>query len=302
MPSLRAWLVSLHLKRTVKSKPLQDYDVRVLREQTDAVGPKRLPKGVIAESVNTGQVKGVWHKPKKRSDENNAPVILFMHGGGYAFGSSKSHAGLTCALALECNASVFSLDYRMAPEAPFPAAVDDAVSTYCWLLAQRINPERIVLSGDSAGGGLALALLLSIKEQDLPMPAGAVLYSPWTDLTVTGGSIESNQKSEAMFQKIHITEGAKRYLNGADPKTPTASPLYGDLAGLPPMIIFVSNSEVLRDDSIRLHERLIDLNVDADMIVEEGLPHDWPVFVGSLPEARRTISQSAAFIKKITGT
>ncbi len=158
----------------------------------------------------------------------------------------------------------------------------------------------MVIGGDSAGGGLTLALLLSIKARGLPMPAGALLLSPWTDLATTGASLDKNEKSDAMFKKVYITEGAKRYLGAADPKAPLASPLYGDLAGLPPVLTFVSDSEVLLDDALRLHERLIAAGVQSELVVGNGLIHVWPIFPGLFPEAMKSIKQAVVFIRERT--
>ncbi len=188
----------------------------------------------------------------------------------------------------------------MRPEHPFPAAVEDAVAGYRWLLDQGVGPENLIVSGDSAGGGLALALLLSCKERGLAMPASAILYSPWTDLAVTGASIDANEKTDAMFKKVHIVEGAKHYLGSADPKTALASPLYAELDGLPPVLTFVSDDEALLDDSTRLHERLRGRGVSSELIVENGLPHVWPIFHPRFPETGKSIEQSASFVRTTT--
>lgn len=294
MPSLRARLVNWNLKRTVKSQPLHELPADALRAAFVKNAPENPPAGVSMTLVDDGGVKGEWH----RAEQSAAGLtILYLHGGGYYFGSPKAYRALTFALAKECHAEIFSLDYRQSPEAPFPAAVEDAVAAYEWLLAERRAPSRIYLAGDSAGGGLALALMLSIRERGLPMPAGAVLYSPWTDMAVSGASLDTNEPTDAMFKKLYIVEGAKMYLNGADPKNPLASPLYGDFAGLPPVLIYASDSEVLLDDAVRVHEKLVGAGVDARLTIEKGLAHIWPLFVGAMPEAMRTVRQSAEFIR-----
>ncbi len=292
MPSIQAVLFNWIMKATFKSRPIHLMEAKALRDGADALAPKHPPAGIVCEIVD-GAAKGEWHRA-----ENAEPgrTVLYLHGGGYVFGSPKSHSAFTYALAKEACAEVFSLDYRMAPEHPFPAAVDDAVAAYEWLLGEGRDPEKLVIGGDSAGGGLALALLLSIKARGLPMPAGALLLSPWTDLATTGASLDENEKSDAMFKKVYIVEGAKRYLAAADPKAPLASPLYGDLAGLPPMLIFVSQSEVLRDDSTRLQERLVAAGVQSKLVTENGLIHVWPIFPGRFPEAMKSIREAAAFI------
>lgn len=296
MPSPQAVLFNWIMRATFRSKPIHLVDENVLRDGADALAPKHPPKGVTRESV-AAPVKGEWHRAE---DAEPWRTILYLHGGGYVFGSPRSHSAFTYALAKEARAEVFSLDYRMASEHRFPAAVDDAVAAYEWLLGQGRDPKRMAIGGDSAGGGLTLALLLSVKARGLPMPACALLLSPWTDLATTGASLDTNEKSDAMFKKVHIVEGAKRYLGNADPRAPLASPLYGDLEGLPPVLIFASESEILRDDSTRLKERLDAAGVQATLILERGLIHVWPIFPGRFPEAMKAIREAAAFIRERT--
>lgn len=298
MPSLRAMLFNFYLKGQVKAKPTHLVDPKVLRANTDKIAPRKTPKNLTLEVVSDGPAKGEWHSPA-----NAAPgrTVLYFHGGGYVFGSPRSHRGLTFKLAEDSHAEVFSSDYRLAPEHPYPAAVEDAVAAYQFLLDQGRDPAKLVVGGDSAGGGLSLALLLSCKERGLPMPAGAFLYSPWTDLAATGGSLEGNESSDVMFKKDYLAKGANRYMNGADPKTPLISPLYADLAGLPPMLSFVSSSEVLYDDTTRVHEKLLAAGVTSEMIVERGLAHVWPIFYPRFPEAARSIRQTAEFVAARTG-
>lgn len=296
MPSLKARLFNWYMAATFKSKPIHLLPAEALREGADAIAPERPPRGVLLEKVED-EVKGEWHRPVNSGGER---TIYYLHGGGYVFGSPKSHRAATFALAQEACADVFSLNYRMAPEHLFPAAVEDAVAGYRWLLAKGNEPATIFVGGDSAGGGLAMALLLSIKEKGLPMPAGAFLYSPWTDLTVSGKSIWENEKSDAMFKAEYIVEGAKRYLGDADPNSPLASPLFGDFSELPPMLIFASDDEVLRDDSIRLHDRLKQAGVSSELILEKGLIHVWPIFPGRFPEAIEAIRRTSDFMRAQT--
>jgi len=295
LPSLKAILLNWTLKWTVKRHPLHLTDPEKLRVGTDRMAPDEPPEGVTLEKVDDGAVKGEWHKSDNAESGN---LIFYLHGGGYIFGSPKSHRALTFALGRASKANVFSLNYRLAPEHPFPAAVDDALAAYRWLLDQGRDPARIVVGGDSAGGGLALALLLSIRDHGLPLPSGAVLYSPWTDLAATGPSLSFNEKSDVMFKKIYIEEGAKKYLAGANPEAPLASPHYADLVGLPPTLTFASDKEILYSDAVRLNERLAAAGVETEFVVEKGLAHVWPVFVGKLPEAERSVHQSADFIKQ----
>ncbi len=297
MPSLQAILFNWVMKAAFKARPQHLMPPDFFRKNADAIAPNHPPKGVALEVVTGRAIKGEWHRSMPAL---GGVTILYLHGGGYFFGSAKSYRAITFALAKHAAADVFSLDYRLAPEHVFPAAVDDALAAYEWLLAQGRDPGKMVIGGDSAGGGLTLALLLSIKARGLPMPAGALLLSPWTDLATTGASLDKNEKSDAMFKKVYITEGAKRYLGAADPKAPLASPLYGDLAGLPPVLTFVSDSEVLLDDALRLHERLIAAGVQSELVVGNGLIHVWPIFPGLFPEAMKSIKQAVVFIRERT--
>ena len=294
MPSLRSKLTTLYLKHQMKSKPLHLLDPEVLREGTDNIGLKKPPKGMSLETVDSGGVRGEWHKPSAIEDGR---TVLFFHGGGYVFGSPKSHRALTFRFGELSAAQVFSSDYRLAPEHPFPAAVEDGLAALKWVYEQGVEPANLTIAGDSAGGGLSLAVMLAAKQEKAPLPAAAVLYSPFTDLAVTGNSMVSNEKTDAMFKRDYIVGGAARYLGEADAKDPLASPLYGDLSGLPPMLIFASDSEVLLDDSVRLHERAGAAGVDSTLIVEHGLPHVWPLFYPNFPEADRSIKESAEFIR-----
>ncbi len=298
MPSLKANILNWYLKWSLKRHPLHLMDPEKLRAGTDRMAPNTPPAGITIEKRDDGAVRGEWHRNKNAEDGN---LIFYLHGGGYVFGSAKSHRAVTFALAAASRADVFSLNYRMAPEHPFPAAVDDALDAYRWLLDQTREPQRIVVAGDSAGGGLVLALMLCARDHGLPMPAGAVLYSPWTDLATSGASLSHNEKSDVMFKKVYIVEGAKKYLGGANPQTPLASPLYADLSGLPPIQTFTSDNEILYSDSVRLHERLVTAGVTSQLVVEKGLAHVWPIFVGKMPEADRSVAQSADFIQQRFG-
>ncbi|MEM8770629.1 MAG: alpha/beta hydrolase [Pseudomonadota bacterium] len=298
MASLRSKFVKWRLRRIMKAKPLHQIDSAIMQAEAEAAAPKRVPKSVSVETVSENAMDGEWHRPRDASTEQ---VILFFHGGGYYFGSAKSHRALTFELCKRANADVFSLNYRLAPEHVFPAAVDDALAAYQRLLDRGISPGAISFAGDSAGGGLALALTSLLKQKSMPFPACLVVYSPWTDLAVTGASVEENAETDAMFKPIYIREGAKTYLNGADPKSPLASPLYADAAGFPPTLIFASDDEILRDDSVRMHERLKAAGVSSTLVMERSLPHVWPLFAGLMPEAARSIEQSAQFMRKHTG-
>lgn len=225
-------------------------------------------------------------------------IVLYLHGGGYLFGSPKTHRQVLIAMAKAFQKPCYGLDYRLAPEHPFPAALEDATVAYRWLLSR--HPQaQIALAGDSAGAGLAIATAVAVRDAGLQLPNAIIGFSPYADLAVTGASVEANAKSCAMFTPRGIREAAAIYLNGADGRDPRASPLYADLAGLPPMLLFASRHEILRDDSVRLAERAAAAGVEVELIMRDRLPHVWPVFVTLLPEARDAFATVAAFAREI---
>ena len=296
MPSMRAKLVNRYIRTVMKPKRLHEIDPPVLREWIEKRTIPLLPKGVAREPITEGPVKGEWVRP----EATGVGTILYLHGGGYVFGSPRTHRNLTYPLSVAARAELFAPVYRLAPEYPCPAAIDDALAAYDWLLSIGRNPERMVIGGDSAGGGLALAMLLALKEKGAPMPAGAVLYSPWTDLSVSGGSIAKNAQRDAMFNRDSIEGGAPRYLGSLAPQDPRASPLFADLSGLPPLLVFASESEMLFDDSVRLVKRAKDAGVSVQFEDREGLVHVWPLFHPMMPEAKEAIAISGEFVQKRT--
>jgi monoterpene epsilon-lactone hydrolase len=226
-------------------------------------------------------------------------TVLYFHGGGYFFCGLETHRPTCAYIARVCEAQVLSVDYRMAPEHVFPAAVDDAVAWWQELLAQGIKPENVIFSGDSAGGGLALACLVAARDKGLPMPAGAVLFSPWTDLSCSGPSMKTLSKADVMFNPESLPEAAALYLAGKPGNTPLASPLFADLKGLPPLMIHASTHEILLDDSTRLHERAKAQGVQSELHLKAKMPHVWPTML-MLPEARQTLKECAQFMARLT--
>lgn len=233
------------------------------------------------------------------ADSANPPVIVYyLHGGGYFFGSPKTHRPIIVSLAKAFAGLAYGLDYRLAPEYPFPAAVEDATDAYRWLVATHPN-SRIVIAGDSAGGGLAIATAIAIRTTGLPPPAALVAFSPWCDLACTGRSLVANARSCAMFTPKGIRQAAALYLAGSDPRDPRASPLFADLRGLPPMLLFASNQETLLDDAVRLAQRARTAGVEVEVVRRDGVPHVWPIFVHLLPEAREAVAQISAFAGRL---
>jgi len=262
--------------------------------------PPRIPDRVTYHQVSTSAgVRGEWLNWNGPGEERQDCCIYYLHGGGYFAGAPATHRNLTAALAATARMRIFSLDYRLAPENPFPAAVEDAVAGYRWLLDQGYNPERMVIGGDSAGGGLSLATILWLRDAGLPLPAGAFLLSPWTDLACTGNSLETNDASDHMLCAREVRRFSKVYYGEASPLDPLVSPLYANFDRFPPLCIYVSDTEVLFDDSIRLAERARHYGVDVDLRIRHNLIHAWPVMINfRLPESRQVIEEVATFVHK----
>jgi epsilon-lactone hydrolase len=230
---------------------------------------------------------------------NPKRTVLYFHGGGYFFCGLDTHRPVCAYLARTAQARVLSVDYRMAPEHVFPAAVDDAVTWWKALLRQGTKPSEVVFAGDSAGGGLALACMVAARDQGLPMPAGAVLFSPWTDLSCSGETIKTLATADVMLVAEMLPEVAAMYLGDKPADTPLASPLFADLKGLPPLMIHASRHEVLLADSTRLHDRAQQQGVNSELHLKARLPHVWPTML-TLPEARQTIKECGAFMGRVT--
>lgn len=229
-------------------------------------------------------------------------VLLYFHGGAYLVGAPSVYRGLAARLALWAQARVVAVDYRLAPEHPFPAATNDALDAYRGLLERGVAARDIVLAGDSAGGGLTLACALQIRDAGLPMPAGLVLLSPWTDLTLGGASITDNARSEILLDPAMLREAVADYLGAQDPRQPLASPLFADLRGLPPMLVQVADGEVLHDDARRLVARVEAAGGHAELSVAPGMWHVWQIFAGKMPEADAALHEVAGFIVRHTQT
>ena len=258
---------------------------------------ERVPADVICEKVSAGGVPAEWiSAPGATADR----VILYLHGGGYVVGSINTHRAMVSRIARGSDARALLIDYRLAPEHPFPAAVDDVLASYRWLLAQGYKPGRIVIAGDSAGGGLAIAALLAIREAKLPLPAGAVPISPWTDLEGTGDSIRTRAARDVMVTQDNLAQSAKQYYGANDPKNPLVSPVHGDFRGLPPMLIHVGDAEILLDDATRVAERAKAAGVKVELEVWPDMPHVWHVFAKILPEGQQAIDKIGKFVRAHT--
>jgi monoterpene epsilon-lactone hydrolase len=289
---LSVWIIKWRVKR--KLRGVRDY--RVARKILNP-DPYRVPADVRISPAQVGGVLGEWVEGTGAT----AAVLLYLHGGGYFGCSAQSHRPITVAFARQ-GFRVLAPNYRLAPENQFPAAVDDAVAVYRGLLSEGYSPERIVVSGDSAGGGLALSLLLTLRDEGTPLPAGAALFSPWTDLAATGESIRTNADRCAMFHGPDIGSSARYYLGEMDPRNPIASPLYADLTGLPPLLIHVGADEALRDDSTRLAERGRAAGVRVELKVWPVVPHAWQLAPHRIPEAGQSLRESAVFLRELVAS
>jgi monoterpene epsilon-lactone hydrolase len=255
--------------------------------------PTALPPDVSGSSGDVGGVGGEWLVPR----EGASATLLFVHGGGYFSCSARSHRPITTWLARSIPARVFTPDYRLAPEHRFPAALDDVLAAYRGLLHDGVDPAQLLVAGNSAGGGLALAACVALRDRGEPLPAGLALFSPWTDLAMTGSSIETNRDRDAMFHCDFLVPASRIYLGGADPRHPLASPLYADLTGMPIMHVQVGRNEAMYDDSRRIVDKVRASGGEAHLDEWESVPHGWQLFTATVPEAGESLDTAAGFLR-----
>ena len=268
------------------------------REHIDNMLSQRpLAEGVVAKEIVANGVHTIGLAPEGVAE--NAPGICYFHGGGYRIGSARAWQHFGSHLAVAGNCHVLLVDYRLAPENVFPAAVDDAVAAYSWLVSN-VPSERIVLAGDSAGGGLAPALYLAARDKGLPLPAGCACLSPWSDLTNSGESFTSNAGTDMMFSKEMADDAAASYLGSEDPRNPYASPVFGNWSGLGPLLIHAGSTEVLLDDAANLADAARKAGVDVRHRVFEAMPHVWHHGYPNFPEAVEAVEEIADFVNEVT--
>ncbi len=278
-----------------KSRDQQPSSISMLRSMMTLMAELTIiPEGLKVEAVMIGDRPADRLSFAEHTDEG---ALLYLHGGGYAICSPFTHRALAANLGKAAGLNALVPDYRLAPEHPFPAAIDDAVAAYRWLLEQGAPSERIVIAGDSAGGGLTLATMLKLRDTGEPLPGAAAVISPWTDLAVTGESVKTRQKDDPMLYRSGLIEYAQLYLGDHDCKDPLASPLYADFAGFPPLIIHVGTAEILHDDATRLAERAQAAGVDVSLHVYDDMMHVWHYYAGVLPEADTAIEQIGQFLR-----
>ena len=274
-----------------------EFTVASMREAVDYAGNKvvALP-GITKQKINNKKDLVIYEFSPNVLRHKSA--ILYLHGGGYCIGSTSSHRPIIERLCAEFGGSVFSLDYRLAPEYTFPAPLIDATLAYQWLLSHGYSSIELAIVGDSAGGGLALSTLINLREEGIPLPSSGVLISPWLDLSSSGNSIIKNEKFDPIINKKTLDSFANSYLNGALPTTQLASPLFAELNDLPPLLLQVGDREMLVDDSIRLKDKAANYNTRVELKIWERMIHVWHIFAPILAEGQAGIVEISSFIKK----
>jgi epsilon-lactone hydrolase len=294
-PSLRAELVRLGLrvafKRQRAAKTVEEVRQRLAMFGHIVPPP---PRDTKVSKLDLDGVPAVHVATPRSLDDRH---LLYLHGGGHMSGSPGLYRDFTWRIADATRARVTILDHRLAPEHPFPAALDDAIAAYRRLLSDGADPRRMAFAGESSGGGLVFSTLLRLRDEGLPMPAAAVALSPWTDLALTGPSLQTNARADPMIRSEETPRLAAQYLAGADPRTPYASPLYGDHSDLPPTLIQVGSDEVLLDDSVRMAERLEAAGCHVEIEVWPRMPHAWQLWARIIPEANAAIARIGAFVQ-----
>lgn len=248
---------------------------------------------ITTQSLSANGVPAEWITPPNATDT----VVYWLHGGGYTVGSINTHRDMISRIARASEARAFAIDYRLAPEHPFPAAVDDAVTGYRWLLAQGIDPKAVVIGGDSAGGGLTFATLITLRDAGDPLPAAAVTFSPWTDLEGTGESITTRRDADPMIDPAGMPEMSALYHTTTPVRDPRVSPIHADLTGLPPQLIHVGDAEVLLSDATRMADKAKAAGVDTTLEVWDEMIHVFQFFAATLSEGQQAIEMAGEFVK-----
>ncbi|HEY1116590.1 MAG TPA: alpha/beta hydrolase [Acidimicrobiales bacterium] len=290
--SMRARLLQRIIPKVMPSADLSPAEQRAKLSR-----PMGLPnRRVDVVDLQVGGVPVTRVTPKGPARRRH---LLHVHGGGFVVGTTRGFVGYLSELALQADATITSVDYRLAPEHPYPAAIDDCLAAYR-AVSDEVSVESLALVGESAGGNAVLATLVRARDEGLPLPAAAVLLSPWLDLTFSGGSMERNRATELMLDPALFTGWRDAYVGAGDPSDPGISPLFADLSGLPPLHVQATSAEVLEDDARRLVERATEAGVEAELIVHDELWHIFQTQVPLVPEARRALDQAVTFIRTHT--
>jgi epsilon-lactone hydrolase len=301
MSSLQSYLYRFRMRlHRMRQRENGDLTYAQIRAQQDALATHyTLPSNIAYTQVQIADLRAAWANVIGTTSEQ---VILYWHGGAYVMGSMLSYRPQQARVARFTGARILLVDYRLAPEHPFPAAIEDACTSYRWLLEHNTKPEQIILMGDSAGGGLSVALILALRTEGLPLPAAVVCLSPWFDLACTGDSLRTRAKADLFLTPQELQQAATAYLGTTDPYTPLASPLYADLRGLPPLFLQIGTNDILLDDSLRLAERARKAGVQVELEVWQHMPHVWQMAGRLLPEARQAMQHIQHFVHRYTPT
>lgn len=302
--SFRMTLINTALKLTVKPilslLPFNKFTIAIPREVLKIVA-QVAPTISSCEitDVLIGDMKAEFVEYTKQRNPAKTKVMLYLHGGGYLAGSPLTHRNITSRLSCYANCSTLVIDYRKAPNYPYPAALEDSMQAYNWLLDRGYKSENIVILGDSAGGNLTLITALKIRDLGLPKPAGIVCISPWTDLTTSGDSYKTRKHSEPMIPGHRVIDAAKLFANGIPLNDPRISPLYADYENMPPMLIHVGDKEILLSDSVNLHNKAKEHGVQSELKVWKNSPHVFQLFAGIAPQSTQSLKEIADFAKSV---
>jgi epsilon-lactone hydrolase len=288
------------LQEAMAARPVPPPPADIVEQRTridEAMAQLPLAEGTVTQPFVRSGVPGIECRPVEMADD--APILLYFHGGGFRIASALAYRSYGSHLAAVLGARVLLVDYRLAPEHKFPKAVDDCFAVWESLLAEGIDTGRIVIAGDSAGGGLAASVTMHALADGV-LPAGVICCSPWVDLTITADTYDTNAESDKLFSRTSAEEAAPAYLGGADPMNPIASPLFGDWNGAPPLLILVGDAEVLLDDSRKLADVAKAAGVDVTLSVYPEMPHIWTMSYPAFPEAVEGVTEMAEFVASVT--
>ncbi len=295
MSSLRARLIRSLTSRYIRKIDLAHADVGKMRKRLDQLGRlTRAARNVSIEEGKLYELKVEWYRPE---NARSGKVLLYLHGGAFILGSCDSHRKLVTQIARAGRIDAVLPEYRLAPEHPYPAGLQDCVGVYRALLEYGYNPDNIIVAGDSAGGGLTMSLLLELRHTGLPLPGAAVLLSPFLDLTASGESVTTRAAQDPWFRPEDVHVVIKYYCPDKDLKDPLISPVFANVAGLPPTLVQVGNDEILLSDSTRIAEKLEGAGVDVDLQVFPEMWHVFQLFVGKMPESRGAVDKIGEFIR-----
>ncbi len=288
------------LQEAMAARPVPPPPADIVEQRTridEAMAQLPLAEGTVTQPFVRSGVPGIECRPVEMADD--APILLYFHGGGFRIASALAYRSYGSHLAAVLGARVLLVEYRLAPEHKFPKAVDDCFAVWESLLAEGIDTSRIVIAGDSAGGGLAASVTMHALADGV-LPAGVICCSPWVDLTITAATYDTNAESDKLFSRTSAEEAAPAYLGGADPMNPIASPLFGDWNGAPPLLILVGDAEVLLDDSRKLADVAKSAGVDVTLSVYPEMPHIWTMSYPAFPEAVEGVTEMAEFVARVT--